>query len=87
MNVENNNGKVVSMVLIRDYCGNPCYTKVGDNMPPMRQREQGQKISAMWIEATHHGEFDLFNIVIQLANGYRHFWNVKYIEFFELENQ
>lgn len=84
MDVYKDRGKKVSMILIRDYCGNPCYTKVGDDMPPMRQREQGEKITDMYVEASHHGEYDLFHIAIQLANGARHLHNIKHVEFFEL---
>ncbi len=86
MVVDTDNGQKVSMILIRDYCGNPCYTKVGDNMPPMRQREEGEEVTDMYVEASHHGEYDLFYVAIQLANGDRQLWNIKHLEFFELEN-
>jgi len=85
MNVETDNGRKIRLLLVRDYCGNPVVLRVGNELPRLRfEADQSVEVTDMYIEASYHGDHDLFFAVLQLGNGNRLLLNVKNIELVEL---
>lgn len=86
MNTTDCQRRKVSYVLLRDYCGNIWYTRVGDKMPPVRiDEDDNPTVTSMDFFSTQKGVEEQFYITIELSNGNRELWNIEQIEDYKLE--
>ena len=85
MNTIESSKRKVNYVLLRDYKGNICYTKVGDKMPPLSvDNIDTPIITGMKFFEAHHNNNEQYYIIIELINGNRELWNIDQIEDYQL---